>query len=860
MSTGSRIERKKYNKPNKSGKKKRKNNSKRPRRWIKNTIIAMILLFFLTIISGAALFGYYASNAPEITEEDLVGQVSSKIYDRDGELIKELGGQNRDLMTPDEIPQVLEDAVLAIEDARFYQHTGVDPIRIVGSLIANLRAGEILQGGSTITQQLVKLSVFSTDFQDQTLERKAQEAWLALQIEQELSKDEILTLYLNKMFYSNNTYGAKTAAQNFFGKDISEINLAEAALLAGLPQAPSDYDPYSNPEDAKERRDLVLGVMLDREMITEAEYNEAVNTSIESMLQPLDDGTVQDIDFVMDSYLDVVANEVQENFNMNIYTDGVEVYTNVDLDAQEHLYNTVNNNSEIGFTDEEMQTASSIIDVSTGQLVAVIGGRKQDAIMGLNRANTLNRSVASTMKPLSAYGPAFEYLNFSTGTLVVDEPYEYSNGAEIYNYDFSYEGNQTIREALAGSRNIPALKVLQKVGLDNSYAFLQKMDIQILNNNEKELVEANAIGGELTPIQLAGAYATIANYGTYTKPYSVSRVVTTAGSVLETEVVSREAMKSSTAYMLVDILKDVPGNFASRSDIEGLHHAGKTGTTNYTDEQLQQLGIDASTYAAPDGWYAGMTPQYAIASWVGYDDPYQPGNYLTLQDTSIPQAIYREMMTYLMQDVPVTDWQKPDTVVEVEIEKYTDPVKLPGPYTPSNMKSEELFIEGTQPEDQSLEFGQYVNPPTSFNASYDQENQQIVANWSGNLPEGATYLLTLDGQMIYQGTDTAFAIAAPEMGSYILRLSIVSGNSTSDTMVIELTLTEESSSEETSETSESSDESTDESISDESAPAEGETPTDPTTPETGTEDPATGQPATPPATDGAQAPSASNAG
>ena len=217
MSTGSRIERKKYNKPNKSGKKKRKNNSKRPRRWIKNTIIAMILLFFLTIISGAVLFGYYASNAAEITEEDLVGQVSSKIYDRDGELIKELGGQNRDLMTPDEIPQVLEDAVLAIEDARFYQHTGVDPIRIVGSLIANLRAGEILQGGSTITQQLVKLSVFSTDFQDQTLERKAQEAWLALQIEQELSKDEILTLYLNKMFYSNNTYGAKTAAPNFFG-------------------------------------------------------------------------------------------------------------------------------------------------------------------------------------------------------------------------------------------------------------------------------------------------------------------------------------------------------------------------------------------------------------------------------------------------------------------------------------------------------------------------------------------------------------------------------------------------------------------------------------------------------------------
>lgn len=859
MSTGSRIERKKYNKPKK---RKRQSKSKRPRRWIKNTIITMILLFFLAIISGAALFGYYASNSPEITEADLIGQVSSKIYDRDGELIKELGGQNRDLMTPEEIPPVLEDAVLAIEDARFYQHNGVDPIRIVGSLVANLRAGEILQGGSTITQQLVKLSVFSTDFQDQTLERKAQEAWLALQIEQDLTKDEILTLYLNKMFYSNNTYGAKTAADHFFGKNITDINLAEAALLAGIPQAPSDYDPYSNPEDAKERRDLVLSVMLDRDMITEQAYNEAVNTSIESMLQPLDADTVQDIDFVMDSYLDVVANEVQENFNLNIYTDGVEVYTNVDLDAQEHLYDTVNNNPSIGFTDDNMQTASSIVDVSTGQLVAVIGGRQQDAIMGLNRANTLNRSVASTMKPLSAYGPAFEYLNFSTGTLVVDEPFEYSNGAEIYNYDFEYQGDQTIREALAGSRNIPALKVLQKVGLDNSYAFLQKMDIQILNNNERELVEANAIGGEMTPIQLSGAYATIANYGQYTKPYSVSRVVTTAGTEFETEVVSREAMKPSTAYMLVDVLKDVPGNFASRSDIEGLHHAGKTGTTNYTDDQLQQLGIDSSTYAAPDGWYAGMTPQYAIASWVGYDDPYQPGNYLTLSDTAIPQAIYREMMTYLMQDVPITDWQKPDSVVEVEIEKYTDPVKLPGPYTPTNMKSEELFVEGTQPSDESEEFGQFVEAPTSFNASYDQANQQIVANWSGNLPENATYVLTLDGQMIYQGTDTAFAISAPQIGSYVLRLSIVSGNSSSDTLVIELTLTQEAPPTETSESEVSSEESTDESTDDESGGPEedGETPTDPTNPDTGTETPPTDpNQSTPPPTTGEGQPPA-NAG
>lgn len=804
MNTGSRRERKKYKKMSRSS---------RSKIWLRNILISLILVFLLVIVSGAIIFGYYASNAPEITEQDLIGQVSSRIYDRDEQLIKELGGQNRDLLTADEIPEVLEKAFLAIEDARFYQHQGVDPIRIVGSAIANLRAGEILQGGSTITQQLVKLSVFSTDFQDQTLERKAQEAWLAIQLEQQLSKEEILTLYLNKLFFSNNTYGVKTAAKNFFGKSLDELTLAEAALLAGIPQAPSKYDPYSNPEEAKQRRDLVLEVMLNREMITEAEYQEAVNTSIESMLEPLPDDTVQPIDYVLDAYLNIVAEEVEENFNFNIYTDGVDVYTNIDLDVQEHLYHTVNNNDSLSFPDDQMQTASSIIDVSTGQLIAVIGGRKQDSIMGLNRAATLNRSVASTMKPLSAYGPAFEYLNFSTGTLVIDEPYDYSDGTPLYNYDYDYKQKQTMREALAGSRNIPSLKVLQEVGLDNAYAFLQKMDIQIVNEGSKELVEANAIGGEMTPIQLAGAYATIANYGVYNRPYTVKKVVTMAGSTLETEVVSREAMKPSTAYMLVDILKDVPGTFASQSDIENIHHAGKTGTTNYTTEQLQQLGIDSSTYAAPDGWYAGMTPQYAIASWVGYDSPYEPGNYLTLEETAIPQQIYREMMTYLMADVPITDWQQPENIIQVEIEKYTDPIKLTGPYTPANMRSQELFLKGSEPTEQSIEYGQYVTAPTYFDAYYDEENQQIVSNWQGMLPNGGQYLLTINGEAVYQGTSTAFAYNAPPEGQYILRLSIVQGNSQSDTLVIDLRITQESSeesseSEEDPENPEGTDEST----------------------------------------------------
>ena len=794
MVTGSRVERKKYHK-----KSQQKIGSFRY--ILKKIIMTAIALAFLVIIAGAGLFGYYAMNAPEITAEDLRGQISSKIFDRQGVLIKELGNQKRDVLTEEEVPNILKQAVLAIEDSRFYNHQGVDPIRIVGALLANIRTGNIVQGGSTITQQLVKLSVFSTDFKDQTLERKAQEAWLSLQLEQNYSKEEILTLYLNKLFYSNNTYGAKTAAKVFFNKQLQDINLVEAALLAGIPQAPSDYDPYSNPQAAKKRRDLVLKVMLDKEYIDQESYENAVNTSIESMLVPLDDQSMKKVDLVIDAYLDVVAKELQDKSNINIYTDGVEVYTNMNYQAQEHLYDYVNNENN-PFPNDNMQTAVSIIDVTNGELQAVLGGRKQEVTMGLNRANTLKRSVASTIKPLVDYGPAFEYLDFSTGTLVVDEPYTYSSGSNLTNVDHEYKGEMTIREALASSRNVPALKTLQAVGTDNAYAFLQKMDINILNNNRKELLESNAIGGEITPIQLSAAYASVANYGIYHKPFTVKKVINPSGSEQNYESEAKEAMKDSTAYMLIDILKDVPGNYAPKVSVDNAIHAGKTGSSNYTDEQLAQLGLDGSTFAAPDGWYAGMSPQYAIVSWVGYDNPLKDSNYLTYDNYQIPQLIFSEMMSYLSLEIPAVDWQQPDSIVEAEIEKYTNPILLPGPYTPEKARSMELFLKGKEPTEQSLAYGRYIEAPTGFDATYDKERKEIKASWQPTNEQGM-FELTVNESIVYTGTDTSFTFPASEMGEYTLRLRIVDGHSSSDTLFITLKLENpNSTSESTTETSE----------------------------------------------------------
>ena len=809
MVTGSRVERKKYqqNRTTSPKKEKKKKNKKKRKSIWKRILIGGISFILLAIVAGMSLFAYYAMNAPTITESDLVGQVSSKIYDREGSLIKELGTQNRDLMTVEEIPDVLRQSVIAIEDARFYEHNGVDFIRIVGALVANLRSGEIVQGGSTITQQLVKLSVFSTDFKDQTLERKAQEAWLAMQLEQHYSKDQILMFYLNKSFYSNNTYGAKTAARTFFNKSLNELTLSEAALLAGLPQAPSDYDPYRYPEAAKERRDLVLHVLLNRGEITQAEHDAAVNQSIESMLVSQSENGISQKDLIIDSYLDVVHQEVKEKMNLDIFTDGIEVYTNLDLAAQEHIYNTVNDDSKGIFPNDKMQTAVSVVNTTNGELVAVIGGRKQEVYLGFNRANALKRSVGSTMKPLADYGPAFEYLDKSTGTLVIDEPYRYSSGDELQNYDFDYKGNMTFREALSSSRNIPALKVLQEVGLDNAYTFLQKLGINLTNNGRKALVEANAIGGEITPIQLSAAYAAIANYGVYHEPFAVRKVITQGGTEREFNSTPQQAMKDSTAYMLVDILKDVPGGFASGAQIDDIYHAGKTGTTNYTAAQLEQLGLDSSTYAAPDGWFVGMSPQYAIATWVGYDNPLESGNYLSLDETRLPQLIYASTMKYLMSKVPVTDWNLPSSLSKVEIEKYTNPILLPGDYTPAEARSIELFIKGTEPTERSLAFGRYIAPPTNFDANYNPDSKTIKATWDPITTSGQ-FELVVNGAVVYMGTNTSIEIPAEEIKDYELRLRIVNGNSSSDVLVITLKLTPESSSSEESSSS-SSEESSD---------------------------------------------------
>ena len=389
--------------------KKKAPTSSKKKLW-KKILIGIAAFVTVAIIAIVAIFAYYGATAPTIQASDLEGATETKILDKDGELIYSLGGEKRDIITSEQVPQLLKDAITSIEDKRFYSHMGIDPIRIAGSFLRNAKAGQITQGGSTITQQLVKLAVFSTKKEDQTYKRKIQEIMLALQLERNYSKEQILTYYLNKVYMANNVYGFGTASHYYFNKELSELSLPHVALLAGMPQAPNSYDPYANADQAKERRDLVLYSMKENGKITKEQYDQAVATPVtEGLIAHNNNVDSNDKALVYDSFVTMVLKEVQEKTGLDPYNDGLIIKTTVDSKAQQRLYDIVNTTEYIEYIDDKIQNAVVMIDNKTGAIRAINGGRKQTTLLGYNRATDNSRSTGSTIKPIIDYGPAIGY-------------------------------------------------------------------------------------------------------------------------------------------------------------------------------------------------------------------------------------------------------------------------------------------------------------------------------------------------------------------------------------------------------------------------------------------------------------------
>lgn len=718
--------------PSRSQKKKRTSQGKEPKQKIKKNrhiglkiAIAIVGLLCVALLTGIGIFFYYVKDAPALSEKKLEATVSSKLFDSDGNIFEDLGAEKREKVSANKIPQELDDAIVSVEDRRFFKHNGVDPVRIAGSALHNLTNKGGLQGGSTLTQQLVKLSFFSTTTEeaDKTLRRKAQEAWLAIQLEKKHSKQEILTYYINKVYMANGLYGMETAAETYFGKELQHLTIAQTALLAGMPQAPNSYDPYKHPDAAKERRDTVLYTMLNNKKISQKDYDAAINEPIDQGLLPLE--TDNQERKVADNYVKEVIAQVEDKTGKNVYTDGLDIYTNLDTDAQNHLYSIVNGDEYVQYPDEDLQIAATLIDSETGKVTAQIGGRNiaDDVYLGLNRAVSTNRDFGSTVKPITDYGPAIEYKQKSTGERIVDQPYYYEGTkTAVKNWDNSYQGNITLRQALYNSRNVPAVKLFNEVGPENVSKFLKNLGIQY-----KEIQQANAISSNtetqdgtkygISTEKMAAAYAAFANGGTYNEPLYINKIKYQDGSEQTFENKGKKAMEPYTAYMITDMLKDVitkgTGTYAQ---IPNLFQAGKTGTSNYTDDELAKIPHYGSI--SPDVMFTGYTPHYSLSIWAGYDKRLTP---ITSQSENIAQDVYREMMSYVSQNVSNEDWVMPNDVLRIGNELYVkgaSSVPAPSYSYQSSYYSNSTFSETTSSSssitsESSFSESSTVTPPAS---------------------------------------------------------------------------------------------------------------------------------------------------
>jgi len=523
------------------------------------------------------------------------------------------GEQNRLWADISDMPEYLPEAFVAIEDERFYQHFGFDLPRTIKAIFNYIFKRDSSFGGSTINQQLVKNI---TGYDDTTAKRKIIEIIRAIDMDKKLSKTQILELYLNTIYLSQGCNGVETAANKYFSKSVSDLTLAESASIAGITQYPTRYDPILNPEANKQKQELVLAKMLELEMITKEEYDEAVAEELN--IQNNDtDGSLSTksyyTDYVIDEVIPILQKELAINKTMAtqmIYRGGLQIYTTVDpkiQDAIDEVYSqpekTIKYNAE-----NPIQSAIVVMDPYSGQVKGLGGGLgRKTSERTLNRATMTLRQPGSAIKPLSVYAPGFEYKKFTPSTIFVDEAHTIGNHT-IKNYYDGYRGAMTIKYAVEQSVNTVAVKALEKIGLQKSYDFLtHNLGFTSIDSRDKAYSPL-ALGGltnGVSVLEMTAAYSSFVNKGIYIEPYTVKMIKDNDGKIIyENTKKSNVAMSESTAATMLGILKSVVDNgTGSPARLSNVPVGGKTGTT---DDDI-------------DRWFMGVTPYYTAGVWVGYD-------------------------------------------------------------------------------------------------------------------------------------------------------------------------------------------------------------------------------------------------
>lgn len=672
----------------------------------KKTILQIILIIILSfiiigVIGVVWFFSMIVKEAPDFDPKNLYTQESSIVYSSSGAEIAKLGVEKREKVVYDDLPQVLVDAIVATEDSTFFQHNGFNAARFLKASLSQI-AGGGGGGASTLTMQVSKnayTSNVSSGFEG--IKRKFTDIYLSIfKIEKSYTKKEILEFYVNSYYMGGGAYGVEQACQNFFGKSVSDINLAEAAMIAGIFQAPGSYDPTISPERTEERRQTVLNLMLRHGYITQEEKEIASSLTVDKLLNTTKTDGTDEIDPRYKDFVDTVIEDVKKKTGYDPYTTPMLIYTTMDETKQEYVSNLMNG-TNFNWENDKVQAGIAVIDNNNGSIVAIGAGRHREGQRSYNYATMINRQIGSTAKPLYDYGPLIEYNNASTYHLYYDEPYTYSGGGFIKNWDGGYKGLITMREALRVSRNIPALKAFQQNDRENIKNFVTNLGL----SPEADLHEAHSIGsynGE-SPLTIAAAYSAFANGGYYTEPYSFTKIVyRNSEEVYEYKPKTTKVMSEATAYMVADMLVTTSGWATGTSSVNGIKYGSKTGTSNYSSEIIQQYNLPSN--AVNDLWVAGTCRDYAAAVWYGYDEIsseyYNKGNGNTQLYKQLIKGVYTGAASFT----------KPSGVVSVTVEKDSPGNGLlPSANTPANMKVTELYKAGTEPTKVSTRFENLKN-------------------------------------------------------------------------------------------------------------------------------------------------------
>ncbi len=703
VSTGDGKMKKKTNqketKPQKE--KKKKKSGWRIFQWF---LLFCCFCFIAGVIAVIAFCSYIVKNAPEFKPEALYSSEPSKVYGLDNKLIATLGTENRDIITYSELPEVFINALIATEDSQFFQHNGIDLGRFFVASVKQVLGQHDAGGASTLTMQLSKNTYTSKE--DEGIDgiiRKFTDVYVAVfKIEPTYTKEQIIEFYANTNMLGSR-YGVEAASQLYFKKSAKDMNVAEAALLAGMFQAPNAYNPLYHPEAAEKRRKLVLYYMHRHGYITDEEYDIAAKMTVEKIVKAKDDNdtsSADEIDDVYRSAIDVVVEEVKKVTGQDPRQVSMNIYTTIDPKLQKHVGNIMTGKN-YKWENSKVQAGIAVINVKNGTIVAVGGNRnnKNNGVRNHATYEKMNLQIGSTAKPLYDYAPAIEYLNWSTGTVIADEKITYSDGTSINNWDGKFNGFNTIRTQLKLSRNIPALKTFQKVDKEKINNFVKSLGL----HPESNLHEAHSIGGYNgeNPLRMAAAYAAFANGGYYTEPHIVSKIVFTGSG--ESKIISKnttQVMSSSTAYMITSILQDAAAygiDSGSYGNINGVKYAGKTGTTNYPPDIIKKYKMPYN--AVNDYWAVGYNTEYSIAIWYGYDSNNDGYNRLgSKQHTRLFQAVAKGIFTNK------DNFKMPSTVKKVKIEKGSATLMLPSEFTPKDYITEELFVAGTEPTTVSTRF------------------------------------------------------------------------------------------------------------------------------------------------------------